>query len=187
MTWFLFRSYLITLSFAFQNKAGITGTGLSVVEVRNKPLILVVDDQVTIIRIMSNILQPDYDVCVATNGMKAIEIAKEQRPDLILLDNLMPEMTGVETCLALKEIPETANIPVVFVTSMDDKHNELMGFKAGAVDYINKPPTEEKVLARVQVHLKNQRQTVFLEQLARGDITDLEKIQQGAQHLLDTD
>lgn len=153
-------------------------------EVRNKPLILVVDDQATIIRIMTSILQPTYDVCVATNGKKALEVARTQRPDIILLDNMMPEMTGVETCMALKEIPATANIPVIFITSMDDKHNEQMGFKAGAVDYMNKPPSPELVHARVSIHLKNQRQRLFLEQLSKGEISDPELIQQGAQHLL---
>lgn len=154
-------------------------------DVRDKPLILVVDDQATIIRIMTSILQPTYDVCVATNGKKALEVARTQRPDLILLDNMMPEMSGVETCMALQEIEATRNIPVIFVTSMDDKHNEQMGFKAGAVDYMNKPPSSELVHARINVHLRNQRQRVFLQQLADGNVSDLEKIRQGARHLLD--
>ena len=85
-------------------------------ESRDKPLILVVDDQATIIRIMSNMLQPDYAVCVATDGKKAIEVARSQLPDLILLDNLMPGMTGVEACKVLKADPITENIPVIFVT-----------------------------------------------------------------------
>ena len=148
-------------------------------------MILVVDDQITIIRIMSNILQPTYDVCVATDGRKALDVANAQHPDLILMDNMMPEMTGVETCMALKENPDTAHIPVIFVTSMDDKHNEQMSVKAGAVDYMNKPPSPELVHARVSVHLKAQRQKVFLQQLARGDISDPDRIRLGAQHLLD--
>ncbi|MBT4493225.1 MAG: response regulator [Gammaproteobacteria bacterium] len=153
-------------------------------EDRTKPLILVVDDQATIIRIMSRILRPTYEVCVATNGRKALDVAREQLPDLILLDNMMPEMTGIETCMALKDMPETADIPVIFVTSMDDRHNEQMGFKAGAVDYMIKPPSQELVHARISVHLKNQRQRIFLGQLADGEITDVDLIQQGARHLL---
>ena len=82
--------------------------------VREKPLILVVDDQATVIRIMSRILRPTYDVAVATNGRKAIDLAKEKLPDLILLDNMMPEMTGVECCLELKNMKETSAIPVIF-------------------------------------------------------------------------
>ena len=154
-------------------------------EVRTKPLILVVDDQATIIRIMTSILQPTYDVCVATSGKKALEVARTQRPDLILLDNMMPEMTGVETCMALKEIPLTEHIPVIFVTSMDDKHNEQMGFKAGAVDYMNKPPSQELVHARIGVHLRNQRQRLFLKKIASSEVTDLSEIQQTAQLLLE--
>lgn len=154
-------------------------------EVRTKPLILVVDDQATIIRIMTSILQPTYDVCVATSGKKALEVARTQRPDLILLDNMMPEMTGVETCMALKEMPVTEHIPVIFVTSMDDKHNEQMGFKAGAVDYMNKPPSKELVHARIGVHLRNQRQRLFLEQIASNEVSDLTQIQQSARLLLE--
>ncbi len=144
-----------------------------------------VDDQATIIRIMTSILQPTYDVCVATSGKKALEVARTQRPDLILLDNMMPEMTGVETCMALKEMPATEHIPVIFVTSMDDKHNEQMGFKAGAVDYMNKPPSKELVHARVSVHLRNQKQRLFLEQIAANKVTDLSEIQQTARELLE--
>ena len=154
-------------------------------EVRTKPLILVVDDQATIIRIMTSILQPKYDVCVATNGRKALEVARTQRPDIILLDNIMPEMTGIETCMALKEIPVIEHIPVIFITSMDDKHNEEMGFKAGAVDYMNKPPSPELVHARINVHLHNRRQRLFLEKLASSEITDSTTIQQTAKLLLD--
>ena len=153
-------------------------------DIRTKPLILVVDDQATVIRIMSRILQPKYDVCFATSGERALEVAREQLPDLILLDNIMPGMTGIETCMALKEGEITSGIPVIFVTSMDDRHHEELGFKAGGVDYINKPVSEELVHARVSVHLKNQQQRVYLEQLARGDVTDLDKIRQGAEHLL---
>ena len=153
-------------------------------DIRTKPLILVVDDQATVIRIMSRILQPTYDVCFATNGERALEVAAEQLPDLILLDNIMPGMTGIETCMALKETPETAKIPVLFVTSMDDRHHEELGFKAGAVDYINKPVSEVLMHARVGVHLKNQQQRNYLGQLARGEVTDLALIQQGAEHLL---
>ncbi len=154
-------------------------------DVRTKPLILVVDDQATVIRIMSSILQPKYDVCVATSGRKALEVARTQRPDIILLDNIMPEMTGIETCMALKEIPVIEHIPVIFVTSMDDKHNEQMGFKAGAVDYMNKPPSPELVHARISVHLRNRRQRLFLERIASNEITDVATIQQTAKLLLE--
>lgn len=152
--------------------------------VREKPLILVVDDQATVIRIMSRILRPTYEVCVATNGRKALDLAREKQPDLILLDNMMPEMTGVECCLELKKMKETAAIPVIFVSAMDDKHNEQVGFKAGAEDYVIKPLSEELLHARVSVHLRNNRQRVFLQQLAKGEITDPDTIRSKASKLL---
>jgi CheY-like chemotaxis protein len=74
---------------------------------KKKPLILVVDDQTTVIRIMSKMLKPHYDLCVATDGQKAIDVARNMLPDLILMDNLMPGMTGVEACGILKNDPLT--------------------------------------------------------------------------------
>ncbi len=129
-------------------------------------------------------LKADYDVCVATNGEKAIEVAKNRLPDLILLDNMMPGMTGVEACQAIKSDPLLEAIPVIFVTSMDDRHNEVVGLKAGAVDYIPKPPSAEIVRARVSVHLNNSLRRQFLERLADGQITDITDIQQLARRLL---
>ncbi len=151
---------------------------------REKPLILVADDQATILRIMTSILKPEYDVCIATDGRKAIEVARSQLPDLILLDNMMPGMTGVEACLGLKADPITQKIPVIFVTSMDDKHNESVGLKAGAVDYIPKPPSAEIVRARVSVHLRNNLSQKFIERLAAGTLSDIEAIRLEARALL---
>ena len=106
-------------------------------------------------------------------------------PDLILMDNLMPGMTGVEACEILKSDPITDKIPVIFVTSMDDKHNEVIGLNAGAVDYIPKPPSAEIVLARIKVHLNNTRQQVFISRLANGELTDLAHIKKEARLLID--
>ena len=154
-------------------------------EEREKPLILVVDDQVTVIRIMTNMLQPEFTVCVATYGGRAIEVAKNQLPDLILMDNLMPSMTGVEACKILKSDPETEKIPAIFITSMDDKHNEQVGLNAGAVDYIPKPPSAERLRARVRVHLANNRQLAFIEDLAAGEFSMLDDAKRMARNLLD--
>ena len=102
---------------------------------------------------MGRMLSDAYVVHVATTGQRALELAEETVPDLILLDMVMPQMSGIDVCLQLKQNPVTQHIPVIFVTSMDDRHNEARGFKAGAVDYITKPPSPEIVLARVAVHL----------------------------------
>ena len=141
--------------------------------------------QVTIIRIMTNMLKPQYDVCVAPDGDKAIAVAMSQQPDLILLGNLMPGKTGFEVCELLKKAPETAQIPVIFVMAMDDRHNEQIGFKFGAVDYINKPASPEVGLARVGVHLRNQRQDRFIKRVANGELEDSEKIKLAARTFLD--
>lgn len=152
---------------------------------RDKFLIQVVDDQTTVVRILANMLQPDYSVCVATNGKMALMVAGEQRPDLILLDMMMPDMTGIEVCEALKKDPATHKIPVIFVTSMDDKHNEEAGLRAGAVDYINKPPSPTIVRSRVGIHLAYARQVHFLEDIAEGKIDDLAAIRKQAKLLVD--
>ncbi len=149
-----------------------------------KPVILVVDDQTTVVRVLGRMLSDMYIVHVATNGERAIEIAEEKQPDLILLDMVMPQMSGIEVCIRLKETPATQNIPVIFVTSMDDRHNEARGFKAGAVDYITKPPSPEIVHARVAVHLAVNRQVRFIERVARGEIETAEEIARQAREIL---
>lgn len=150
-----------------------------------KPLIQVVDDQTTVIRILANMLQPDYEVCVATNGNMAIRVANDQQPDLILLDMMMPDLSGIEVCKALKENPDTRHIPIIFVTSMDDKHNEESGLKAGAVDYINKPPSPMVVKRRVNIQLAHARQLRFLESIVTGEITEPDEIKRQARQLLE--
>ncbi|XOV87059.1 MAG: two-component system response regulator [Pseudomonadota bacterium] len=149
-----------------------------------KPVILVVDDQTTVVRVLGRMLSDMYIVHVATSGERAIEIAGEKQPDLILLDMVMPQMSGIEVCIRLKENSATQNIPVIFVTSMDDRHNEARGFKAGAVDYITKPPSPEIVHARVAVHLAVNRQVRFIERVARGEIDTVEEISRQARAIL---
>lgn len=152
---------------------------------RDVPLIQVVDDQTTVVRILANMLQPEYKVCVATSGNMALTVANEQVPDLILLDMMMPDLTGIEVCKSLKQNPVTQHIPIIFVTSMDDKHNEEAGLRAGAVDYINKPPSPMVVKRRVSIQLAHARQIRFLEALASGEINQPDDIQRQARLLLD--
>lgn len=155
------------------------------VNIDEKAVVLVVDDQTTVLKVMGRMLSENYVVHVATTGERAVEIAEEKVPDLILLDMVMPQMSGIDVCLRLKQNPVTQHIPVIFVTGMDDHHNEARGFKAGAVDYITKPPSPEIVHARVAVHLALNRQTRFLGRLARGEINDLEEIRATAKSVLD--
>ena len=116
--------------------------------------ILVVDDTPINIGVISGALKDTYKTKVATNGEKALAIASgEEKPDLILLDIMMPGMDGYEVCRRLKADPNTRNIPVIFLTGQTGTEDETRGFEVGAVDYIHKPFSEAVVKARVRTHL----------------------------------
>jgi putative two-component system response regulator len=130
-------------------------------DVPQKQTILIVDDTPDNIALLSALLKDRYRLKIATNGVKALQIAQsEPCPDLVLLDVVMPEMDGYETCRHLKQDPGTADIPVIFLTSRVEPEDEEMGLSLGAADYIAKPISPPIVLARVatQLSLKNARQ-----------------------------
>ncbi|GAB0057071.1 Response regulator PleD [Candidatus Magnetaquicoccaceae bacterium FCR-1] len=131
--------------------------------------ILIVDDESINIAVLTDILEERYEILFATDGKKAMELAKTAQPDLILLDVKMPGMDGHEVCARLKEERDTANIPIIFVTAMSDVNDEARGLELGAMDYITKPVSPPVVKARVrnQIELKNAR-----DQLMRLAITD---------------
>ncbi len=117
--------------------------------------ILVVDDTPQNIEILGQLLQPHYKVRVANSGERALKSAHNSpRPDLILLDVMMPGMDGYEVLRRLREDPSTSDIPVIFVTAMDGNENEEHGLSLGAVDYITKPVVPAIVLARVHAQLE---------------------------------
>lgn len=118
-----------------------------------RPRILVVDDQAINIQTLYQIFSPGCEVFMATSGAQALIAAKQQAPDLILLDVLMPDMDGHEVCKRLKDTPETQEIPVIFVTAQDDPQEETLGLQLGAVDFIRKPVNAAVVRARVQTQL----------------------------------
>jgi putative two-component system response regulator len=117
------------------------------------PKILIVDDEPLNLKVLKQVLQDDYRLSFAKNGMDALDLVKKERPGLILLDVMMPGMTGFEVCRHLKNDPETHTIPVIFVTALTDEADESEGFNAGGVDYINKPISPSLVRARVKTHL----------------------------------
>jgi putative two-component system response regulator len=119
----------------------------------NRPLILAVDDEASNLQLLRQILQDHYRLLFAKDGARARELARQERPDLVLLDVMMPGMSGYEVCAALKAHPVTAAIPVIFVTALTETDDELEGFEAGAVDYITKPVSPPIVRARVRTHL----------------------------------
>ncbi|HKD05160.1 MAG TPA: SpoIIE family protein phosphatase [Bryobacteraceae bacterium] len=117
-------------------------------------LILVVDDTPLNISVITGALKDTYRTKVATNGAKALAIAAAiEKPDLILLDVVMPEMDGYEVCRRLKTDPATREIPVIFLTAQTEAEDETRGFEVGAVDYVHKPFSPAVVKARVQTHL----------------------------------
>lgn len=123
-------------------------------------VVLIVDDVPENLQLLVRMLRPEFRISVATNGKKALEIARsDQPPDLILLDIMMPEMDGYEVCRQLKAHAGTKDIPIIFLTARDDADAETKGFEMGAVDYIKKPFSMPIVKSRIRTHLelKNQR------------------------------
>ncbi|MDO8073400.1 response regulator [Janthinobacterium sp. SUN176] len=118
-----------------------------------RPVILIVDDEAANLQLLRQILQNDYALLFAKDGTRALALAQQERPALILLDVMMPGMSGHDACRQLKAAPLTAAIPVIFVTALNDMRDELSGFEAGAVDYITKPLSPAIVRARVRTHL----------------------------------
>ena len=120
--------------------------------------ILVVDDNPANLDVMTGVLEPEgYDLAVATSGEQALKVADRFRPDLILLDVMLPGMDGYETCRKLKETPEISAIPVIFVTARRETEAIVKGFRCGGQDYIAKPFRREEVLARVRTHARMRR------------------------------
>lgn len=120
-----------------------------------KETILIVDDSPDSIALLSSLLKATYRVKVAITGARALAVAAAlEPPDLILLDIVMPEMDGYETCRRLKQDPKTAGIPVIFLTAKSDAMDEEKGLEIGAEDYITKPPSPSIVMARIRTHLR---------------------------------
>ncbi|EIJ41356.1 signal transduction histidine kinase [Beggiatoa alba B18LD] len=131
----------------------------------NKPIVLVVDDTLTNLAFLNQVLQQEgFTVLLAKNGKSALNIAQETPPDLILLDVTMPEWDGYETCRRLKAIPRLATIPVLFLSALTQAENRLQAFEVGGVDYVNKPFQEKELLARVRTHVALHRLQEKLEQ-----------------------
>ncbi len=118
-----------------------------------RPRLLLVDDEPTNLQVLRGVLQTDYRLFYARDGEKALALAHSERPDLVLLDVMMPGMSGHQVCAALKADPATAGIPVIFVTALSDAQDETLGFDLGAVDYIAKPISAPIVKVRVRTHL----------------------------------
>lgn len=134
-----------------------------------KQRVLIVDDQKANLKILSDMLRPEVDIVLAQDGEQGFRKACELRPDLILLDVLMPGIDGFEVIRRLKHEAVTSTIPVIFITALNDVSHEEQGLLLGACDYINKPFHSVIVKARIQLHLQLARQRLLLEQLAHLD------------------
>ncbi len=147
----------------------------------NRPVVLIADDNRVIIKLLGEVLSKEgYRVAEVHDGKAVLNSIPSLQPDLILLDVDMPIMSGFEVCRKLKQDPRSADIPVLFVTSRNDKKDILAGFAAGGQDYVVKPSTRAELLARVQTHLALRRaqqklkasEARYRELSLRDDLTD---------------
>ena len=127
------------------------------------PVLLLVDDEPANLRVLKQLLSQQYQLVFARDGYEALEIASMRRPNLILLDVMMPGMTGFEVCESLKSNEVTTHIPVIFVTALTEDMDEAKGFEVGAVDFITKPISPAVVKARVKTHLSLVRAEALME------------------------
>ncbi|NIN33602.1 MAG: response regulator, partial [Gammaproteobacteria bacterium] len=120
----------------------------------NKAIILIVDDNPQNLKVLGNILREDgYVPVVAQNGPQALEFVQREKPDLILLDIMMPEMDGYEVCKKLKKDKDAKDIPVIFLTAKTETKDLLLAFEVGGVDYVTKPFNSVELLLRVKTHI----------------------------------
>ncbi len=139
--------------------------------------VLIVDDATENIDILKELLKDEYDVKATTSGKVALKIAKEVKPDIILLDIIMPEMNGYEVCMELKKNPLTQKIPVIFITVKDEEIDEITGFAVGAEDYITKPITPLIAKARIRTHIALGNQKKELEREVREKTKEIAETQ----------
>ncbi len=142
------------------------------------PTLLLVDDEPSNLQVLRHVLQENYQLLFATDGNKALEIARQQKPNLILLDVMMPGMDGHTVCSTLKADPTTSRIPVIFVTALANTDDETRGFELGAVDYITKPISAPIVRARVRTHLS----LVSLDELRETRLQIVQRLGRAAEY-----
>lgn len=134
-----------------------------------KQTVLAIDDVPANLKLLGEILAPEYRFLVATSGAQGLEIAAAKQPDLILLDVMMPGMDGYEVCSQLKANPLTQSIPVIFITALKEETDEEKGLEIGAIDYVTKPFSPSIVRIRVRNHLELKRYRDLLQSQAVTD------------------
>jgi PleD family two-component response regulator len=133
------------------------------------PKVLIVDDEASNVVLLCKTLEQGYEVMTASSGSEALVLARAHDPDIILLDVIMPEMDGFEVCRQLKSDDRLKDIPVIFISALDDTQDETEGLQLGAIDYITKPISPGIVRARVKNHVELKRSRDLLAQLSQVD------------------
>ncbi|NLG53844.1 MAG: diguanylate cyclase [Clostridiales bacterium] len=131
--------------------------------------ILIVDDSAMVLKILYDMLKNEYVVIQAKSGEEALQLAVREIPDLILLDVIMKDMDGYQVCKVFKSDPLTKNIPIIFVSGLNEQNDEKKGLELGAIDYITKPFSEPIVKIRIKNHLELKAYRDFLEQISSLD------------------
>ena len=135
--------------------------------------ILLVDDEPDILEIVGyNLTKEGYKVITASNGLKGVKKAKKEKPNLIILDVMMPEMDGIEACQQIRKIPELQNTIITFLTARGEDYSLLAGFDAGADDYITKPIKPKILVSKVKALLRRLKHNISTESIVKiGDLT----------------
>ena len=146
---------------------------------KNKdPTVLIIDDQVANLKMLLTFLQDNcYKVRIANSAKRALLVLESHTPDCILLDIMMPGTSGFELCRMLQENPQTAGIPILFMSALDAVSDKIKGFEAGGVDYITKPFQDVEVLARVNTHITLRRQKLELERVQKALLLQTEQLE----------
>jgi two-component system phosphate regulon response regulator PhoB len=136
-----------------------------------KPLILIVEDEAAIVTLLSyNLEREGFQVLEARDGEEGLLLATERRPDLILLDWMLPLLSGIEVCRRLRRTPQTRSIPIIMLTARGEEGDQVRGLNAGADDYVTKPFSPSELLARVRAVMRRARPSADAETLRCGDI-----------------
>ena len=146
--------------------------------------VLVVDDDRGTLSIIERILGRDFEVSLASSGQEGLEILESKSADLVLLDIMMPEIDGLEVCKRIKGDRKTADIPVIFLTGMEDEDAEEQALDAGAADFISKPIRPRILQSRVRMQMQNYLYLQFLERMLRERNTTVEKLKAETADLL---
>lgn len=150
----------------------------------DKPVILIVDDEESNLQLIGNILQHlNIDITLASSGPEALKLMETLIPDLIILDIIMPSMSGFDVCREISTKNDLTDVPIILISAMSESENIIKGFRMGARDYITKPFIKEELLARVETQLKIQ---IKENQLKKMNISLEERIKKRTQELIDT-